>query len=251
VNVVEQFLADMKKVIPEPLWNILVFILGLAALIWTLIKSFVFIQPGFVGIRKRFGKPVLKYPKEAVVNGIVKTFTKEDIKAQKAEDKALIRKFEPAIHGRPNYIYPGFMALAPVIGSVAIINVQENVLSLSPQRPTDDPKFIAYDLPSPTLTLKMKDPYLWMMVSRDVEEQIKAIANTKLTSILRAKGLSQTLDEPDAIMTALVTEMKPLCEKYGIEPLDMPQIGPQLLDANSSWNPQSRREIAQAINARH
>jgi|GEM_PF-5788580 len=248
----EQLINDARKVIPEPLWNVLVFFLALAALIWTIFKSFVFMKPGFIGIRKRFGKPVLKYPKEVIEDdGTRRILTKEEIKVLKQEDAALIRNFEPAKHGRPNYIYPGFMALAPIIGSVEIINIQENVLPLSPQRVTDDPNYIAYDLPSPTLTLKMKDPYLWMMVSRDVEEQIKAIADTKLSSILYEHGVSEMLRNLDSIMTDLAIELTPLCAKYGIEPIDMPQIGPRLLETNSSWNPQSRREIAQSISARN
>ena len=248
MNVVEQFLADMKKVIPEPIWNILVFVAGLVAIIWTIIRSFVFVQPGQVGIRKRFGKPILKYPKHDKLTG--RPYSKQEIKDFKRIDRELIRSFRPAKYGRPKYLYPGFNALIPLMHSVEIVHIRINNISLGPQRIEEPASYVAYDLPEITIDIRISDAYLWMISSMDAEAQVKTIADTELAILLRKFSNGEILNGSWVIRRDFVLDtmfdLAPIGAAIELDRGSL-NLGSKLLCIDAGWDAQSRRELAQAV----
>ncbi len=243
---IEAILQDIKKVIPEPVWNILMLLFGIAAAAWGIIRSFVFVQPGFRGIRKRFGKPILIYPKKEIVNGALQVVPPTEIARRKAVDRQQIAEFKPAIHGRPKYLEPGFNMLVPIMHNIEMVNVQQNIISFGEQRVTIDSEYIAYDLPSMAGLLEMKDPYLWMLVSRDAEAQIKAACDTHLTTIIHRHGVEKVLQNDPIIMTELVNEIQAVCAELGVVMTAL-YLGTRVMNVEASWDAQSRREVAHAI----
>jgi regulator of protease activity HflC (stomatin/prohibitin superfamily) len=240
----EQLLHDVKGAIPEPLWNVLVLIVGISVAIWTLIRSFVFVQPGHVGIRMRFGKPILAYKKTDPNTGRV--YTKEEIASFKAFDKAEIQAFRPAKYGRPKYLYPGFNALIPLMHSVRMVNIQINNISLGDLRIDYPQDYIAHDLPEATINILIPDPYLWMIASADAEAQIKAISDTQLGTMLRRFSIDEVLDSDsriqDEFQKATASEFEPLGATF-----DSLKLGTKLPSIDPSYAARSRREIAEAI----
>jgi hypothetical protein len=240
----EQLLQDVKGVIPEPLWNVLMLVIGITVSIWTLIRSFVFVQPGQVGIRKRFGKPILTYQKTDKWTGRV--YTRGEIAQFKAFDDDLIKAFRPAKYGRPKYLYPGFNGLIPLIHSVEIVNIQINNVALGDQRVVRPEDYIAYDLPEATLNLRLYDPYLWMIASADAEAQIKAVADTQLGTILRDYSIEQVLNDDPLIHRWFKLNTMFDFNDIGAT-LDSLKPGPKLLSIDASFAARSRREIAESI----
>jgi regulator of protease activity HflC (stomatin/prohibitin superfamily) len=234
---------------PEPLWNALVLVAALATAIWTIIRSFVIVGPGQIGIRKRFGKTILKYPKKDVLTG--RTYTKEEITNFKAFDKEEIRNFRPARYGRPKYMYPGFNPLIPVIHSVSIIEIGINNIALGDQRIVDPENYIAYELPEITVDLRVSDAYLWMISSIDAEAQVKAIADTHLSSILRQYSTDDVLNNNPRILSDFVAATKAPLEPVGAA-IELVRggglnLGNGMLSIDASFDARSRRELAEAV----
>lgn len=240
----EQLLQDVKGVIPEPLWNVLMLLIGIAASVWTLLRSFVFVQPGHVGIRMRFGKPILTYKKADPETGHI--YTKEEIANFKAFDAAEIRAFHPAKYGRPNYLYPGFNALIPLMHSVRMVNIQINNIALGDLRIDYSDDYIAYDLPEASINIRVLDPYLWMLASADAEAQIKAISDSQLGIMLRHFSIEEVLDSDVRIRDQFQQETAHEFELLGAR-FDSLQPGAKLLSIDASYAARSRREIAEAI----
>lgn len=240
----EQLLQDVKGVIPEPLWNVLILLIGIAASIWTLLRSFVFVQPGQVGIRKRFGKPILTYPKVDKWTG--RTYTKDEIATFKAVDEELIRAFKPAKYGRPKYLYPGFNALIPLMHSVEIVNIQVNNIALGNQRVVRAQDYVSFDLPEITLNLRLYDPYLWMIASVDAEEQIKAAADTRLGILLRNYSVEEVLTDDKSLHRYFKLDTMFDFNSLGAV-LESLNPGPKLSTVDASFGALSRREIAESI----
>jgi hypothetical protein len=240
----EQLLQDVKGVIPEPLWNVLMLVVGITVSIWTLIRSFVFVQPGQVGIRKRFGKPILAYPKVDKLTG--RAYTKDEIAWFKNYDNELIKAFRPAKYGRPKYLYPGFNALIPLMHSVEIVNIQINNIALGDQRIVQPDDYVAYELTEATLNIRLLDPYLWMIASADAEAQIKAIADTQLGTMLRHYSVEQVLNDDPSIHQWFTLDTMFDFDDLGAT-LDHLKPGPKLLIVDASFAARSRREIAESI----
>lgn len=240
----EQLLQDVKGVVPEPLWNVLMLFVGIAVTIWTLIRSFVFVQPGQVGIRKRFGKPILTYPKVDKLTG--RAYTKDEINQFKVHDKELIKAFMPAKYGRPKYLYPGFNWLFPLMHSVEIVNIQINNIALGDQRIVRPEDYVAYELAEMTVNIRLLDPYLWMIASADAEAQIKAIADMQLGTMLFQYSVEQVLNNDPSILQKFTLDTMFDFDELGAT-LDHLNPGPKLLSIDSSFAARSRREIAEAI----
>jgi regulator of protease activity HflC (stomatin/prohibitin superfamily) len=248
VVAVEALLAQFKNSMPEPLWNALVLVAVLATAIWTVVRSFVIVGPGQVGIRKRFGKTMLSYAKTDALTG--RTYTKEEIKYFKAFDEAEIRSFRPAKYGRPKYLYPGFNPLVPVVHSVVIIQVGINNINLGDQRIVEPENYVAYELPEISLDIRVSDAYLWMIASIDAEAQIKAIGDTHLSTILRRYATQDVLDNHSHILRDFV-----LSTMFALAPVGAAvelqrgglNLGNQMLSIDAGFDAQSRREVAQAI----
>lgn len=240
----EQLLQDVKGVIPEPLWNVLMLLIGIAASIWTLLRSFVFVQPGQIGIRKRFGKPILTYPKVDKWTG--RSYTKEEIAQFKMIDDQLIKSFRPAKYGRPKYLYPGFNALIPLMHSVQIVNIQVNNIALGDQRITRSADYVAFELPEITLNLRLYDPYLWMIASVDAEQQIKAAADTRLGILLRNYSVEDILNDDPLLHRCFKLDTMFDFDSLGAV-LDELKPGPKLSSVDASYGALSRREIAESI----
>jgi hypothetical protein len=248
VMAVEALLVQLKNSMPEPLWNALVLVAVLATAIWTIIRSFVIVGPGQVGIRKRFGKTILSYAKTDPLTG--RTYTKEEIRFFRAFDNAEIKAFRPAHYGRPKYLYPGFNPLIPVMHSVVIIHVGINNIGLGDQRIVEPENYVAYDLPEITVDIRVSDAYLWMIASIDAEAQVKAIADTHLASILRQHYTEAVLDNDWRIFRDFV-----LNTMFALAPLGAAieigrgslNLGTHLLSIDASFDARSRRELAQAI----
>jgi regulator of protease activity HflC (stomatin/prohibitin superfamily) len=236
---------QFKNSVPEPLWNILVFVGAIATVIWTVIRSFVFVQPGRVGIRKRFGKPILKYPKKDQ-NGV--PYANAEIERMKAEDEARVKEYRPALHGRPHDLHPGFNALMPFVHSVEIIDVRQNNIRLSAQRIVDLDRYIAYDLPGISISIFLKDVYLWLMASIDAEEQVRAIADTALSTIIRQYSHEQVLANDPAINEHFTRITADEFARLGvILEGDALKLGSVVMNVEASFRSNAEREIAQAI----
>lgn len=240
----EQLLQDVKSVVPEPLWNIIMVVVGIAAAAWTLIRSFVFVQPGHVGIRMRFGKPILAYRVTDPTTS--RAYTKDEIAYFKAFDKDEIQAFRPAKYGRPKYMYPGFNALFPWMHSVRMVNIQINNISLGDLRIDYPQDYIAYDLPEATINIRIPDPYLWMIASADAEAQIKAISDEQLGTMLRHFSIDEVLDSDIRILNEFevgtASDFEPLGAKF-----DSLKLGTKLPSIDPSYAARSRREIAESI----
>lgn len=243
----EALLAQFKNSMPEPLWNALVLIAALATAIWTVVRSFVFVQPGKVGIRKRFGKPILKYPKTDE-NG--KPYTKDEIALFKAVDAALTKEYRHARYGRPHDLHPGFNALIPFVHSVEIVDVRRNNIHLDTQRIVDFDKYVAYDLPGITIDIRLNDVYLWLMASIDAEEQVRAIADTALSSILREYSHEQVLSNDPLINAHFIRETADELAELGVKlEGNALKLGSIVMNVEPSFRSNAQREIAQAIRA--
>jgi regulator of protease activity HflC (stomatin/prohibitin superfamily) len=247
VRVVDSVIMQFKNSVPEPIWNILVFVGAIATVVWTVIRSFVFVQPGRVGIRKRFGKPILKYPKMDM-NG--RGYTKAEIEHHKAVDEARMKAYKPAIYGRPHDLHPGFNALLPFVHSVEIIDVRQNNIRLNTQRIVDLKNYVAYELPVISISIFLKDVYLWLMASIDAEEQVRAIADTALSTILREYSHEQVLSNDPAINRrfAEVTSSE-LAELGVLLEGDALKLGSVNMNVEATFRSNAQREIAQAITA--
>lgn len=243
MNVLEQFLTDMKKVVPEPLWNVLIFFVGLGALIWTIIRMFVFVGPRHVGIRKRFGKPILVYTRDPITG---RKYTKAEIPERKADDLRLIQSFKPARYGRPKLLLPGFNWLVPLMHSVEMVQISINNIALAMQRIVDEVMYAAHDMTEITINIRISDAYLWMIVSHDAEAQIKAISDTALARILKEFTIEQIRNDDSAIHAQFRAATEAAFKLIGAE-LDELFLGTKNLSIEASWDAQSRIKVADAI----
>lgn len=243
MNVLEQFLSDMKKVVPEPLWNVLVFFIALGVVIWTIIRAFVFVGPGQVGIRKRFGKPVLVYKTDPITG---RKYTKAEIPGLKAHDLKLIQSHRPARYGRPEQMLPGWNWLVPLMHSVEIVQISINNIALAMQRIVEELTYVAYDMTSITINIRVADAYLWMITSQDAEAQVKAISDTALAWILDEFTTEQIRKNDPAIHIKFRSETDEAFRRIGAE-LDELLLGAKPLNIEASWDAQSRIKVADAI----
>lgn len=243
----DSVVLQFKNSVPEPLWNILVFLAAIATAVWTVIRSFVFVQPGQVGIRKRFGKPILKYPKTDEQG---RAYTKEQIAFFKAEDKKLTDSFQPVRYGRPVELHPGFNALVPFMHSVQIVDIRRNNIKLGAQRIADLSEYIAYDLEEITIDIRLQDVYLWIIASIDAEAQVKAIIDTELSSILRYYSIDQVRGNDPSITARLIESTAEELGQLGVVLVDRAlKLGTVKLHVEASFNSNAQREIAEAIRA--
>jgi regulator of protease activity HflC (stomatin/prohibitin superfamily) len=244
---VDSVVLQFKNSVPEPIWNILVFLAGIATIVWTIIRSFVFVQPGQVGIRKRFGKPILKYPKTDA-NG--REYTKEEIAYFKAEDKKLTEAYQPVRFGRPCELHPGFNALIPFMHSVEIVDIRRNNIRVGAQRIANLAEFVAYDLEEITVDIRLKDVYLWIIASIDAEAQVKAIIDTELTSILRQYTIEEIIGNDPSISKRLVANTAEELSQLGVLLSEKSlKLGTVKMIVEASYSANAQREIANAIGA--
>ncbi|HEV7952261.1 MAG TPA: hypothetical protein VGO98_02700 [Candidatus Saccharimonadales bacterium] len=246
----EALLAQFKNAMPEPLWNALVILGTIGTAIWMVIRSFVIINQGQVGVRKRFGKTILSYRKFDPLTE--RRYTKAEIKAFKAFDDAEIKAFRPARYGRPKYMYPGFNPLIPVVHSVVLINIGINNIRLGNQRIVNPESYVAHDMSEISVDIRISDAYLWMISSIDAEAQVKAVIDTQLSLILRQFTIEEILDMDLTILRALVLNtMFSLAPVGAAIELDRGglNLGTYQLSIDASFNAQSRRELAQAVRA--
>lgn len=241
----DSVIMQFKNSVPEPVWNILVLVGAIATAVWTVIRSFVFVQPGRVGIRKRFGKPILKYPKKDAA-GVA--FSKAEIARQKAVDHARMKAYKPAIYGRPHDLHPGFNALVPFVHTVEIIDVRLNNISLNTQRIVDLKSYVAYELPVISISIFLNDVYLWLMASIDAEEQVRAIADTALSTILREVSHESVLTNDPEINRrfAEVTALEFAELGVALEG-DALKLGSVNMNVEATFRSNAQREIAEAI----
>jgi regulator of protease activity HflC (stomatin/prohibitin superfamily) len=242
---VDSVIMQFKNSVPEPLWNILVFVGAIATVVWTVIRSFVFVQPGRVGIRKRFGRPILKYRKKDKYGNPI---AKAEIERQKAVDEARMKAYKPAIYGRPHDLHPGFNALIPFVHTVEIIDVRQNNISLNSQRIVDLKSYVAYDLPGISIGVYLQDVYLWLMASIDAEIQVRAIADTALSVVLREFSHQSVLTNDTAISHRFAEVTAPEFAELGvILEGDALKLGSINMNVEATFRSNAQREVAEAI----
>lgn len=232
--------------IPDPWRTLLIIIVVTGIAIFAALKTFTFVPPECRGIRKFCNRPMLRYAKQDADGRL---YTKEEIRQQKATDKQCIKEFKPAMYGRPRYIKPGFTVVVLLLQTITEINVQMNTVSLSPQRHAVPQKFTAYDVPSAKIVVQVFDPYKWFLVSKDAEEQVKAVSDTVLSNFLAEKLVDDVRNVDIAEMQQHFAEQtKPAYDALGIELL---QLLPGAIVPNiDAWQAQSRREVAEALESR-
>jgi regulator of protease activity HflC (stomatin/prohibitin superfamily) len=241
----EAIFAQVKNAMPEPLWNLLVLLVAIGTAIWTVVRCFVFVKPGMVGVRTRFGKPIIKYPKK---DDAGQPYTKQQIQFFKSEDKKLIQSYRHIQYGKVVEVHPGFNPLLPFVHGVEMVDIRRNNVALGVQRIIKPDDYIAYDLEEITLDIRLFNVFLWLMASIDAEAQVKAIADTQLSSILCDCTIEQVRRNDPIIGTRLIEETAIELRLLGVvlEPLAL-KLGPVKPEVAASFRSRAEREVAAAI----
>lgn len=171
---------EVLNMIPEP-WRTMVFaLLGFATLLVVLIKSLDKVETGYLGMRARFGKIVLRYDRRLPA---------EEIKRQKAIDTPLVRSGRAAQYGRPTVYQPGITYQVILVHRYIKIQTISKPYALDDITITSEDGYDAVILRQSVLYAYVSDIYLRHMASADPEMAIRSAANTALTIILRQVGL--------------------------------------------------------------
>lgn len=172
-------LRDWYESLDQPwkfLVGLLVIVVSLGGLLFKTLK---FVQQGEMGIRKRFGKPILHYDK---------SLSLADLNWQKEEDRKALATGPVAIYGRPRYVRPGWNLMIPFIHGIEIVQVKHPTIKL------DDMIVMALEMLRGKIyrdtqaTLEITDPYIWHYRFDNPSDYLKGCINSALWLLLDSYG---------------------------------------------------------------
>ena len=171
----------------EPWKTIVGMVVMLATIAGLLFKSLRFVHQGNIGIRKRFGRPILHYDP---------TLSREERRRQKAADRKALATGPVAVYGRPRYVLPGWNLMIPFVHGIEIVNVKHPTIKL------DDVVVMARSMlrgsiyRSVQMTLEITDPYWWHYRFDNPGDYLKGCVNSVLWHLLWQVGYERlaTLD---------------------------------------------------------
>jgi regulator of protease activity HflC (stomatin/prohibitin superfamily) len=238
LEVIKFFYETMLGWIEEPVRTyVCIVLLGLLGL-FTLLKSLKFVPQDHIGMRTRFNKVILRYPK---------TLSPMERERQKREDKILIDQRRPAQYGRPKWIKPGWQILMPWMHNIVTVEILEKTIPLNKQvRLSNDTLYDGVVLETVTIAARVVDPYLWKYATDDAQKRLTTVGDTHLSPIIASHSKQEVVDNAASIEEQFLTIVNPLIQEFGGLIAHL-YLGNKLPMAAEGWIAQSIALLSQNI----
>lgn len=231
LDVVRFFYETVLGWIDEPARTYVCIVLAALLGLFTLLKSLKFVPQDHIGMRTRFNKVILRYPK---------TLSASELDRQKKEDRVLIDQRRPAKYGRPKWIKPGWQILMPWMHNIVTVEILEKTIPLNKQvrLSSDGTLYDGVVLETVTVAVRVVDPYLWKYATDNAQARLTTIGDTHLSPIIDSHSKQEVVDNAASIEEKFLAIVNPLIEEYGGLAAHL-YLGNKLPMASEGWVAQS------------
>lgn len=189
------------------------------------------IEQGDIGIRLWWGKVILRYDE---------SLPPAELTRRKMIDKALTKKGQAAIYGRPHYYTAGWRPGVPIGHTWKIENGRDRLLEIDAQNIVhkDPGRWDGRRLANPRVNFEIEDMYLLAYKQSDPTEFVKGVASSALSVIFDdyepADISANTQEISDKFMAMVVSDLATI----GAKATSL-QLGPVLVMAGEGWTAQA------------